>query len=176
MIEDKKIVEYVRTAASEVFSTMLGLEIENEPEYTDSKAPTVSDGVLAFVGIAGVSTGAGVISCSTAFACQICNHLLMMEATSVNDEVLDAVGEVANMIVGNFKTMVEEELGPPLGLSIPTVIYGHNFFSRSLGSNTWVVVPFSCKGEKLEIRCCLNAAPEPHPVRAGYTHASTVMA
>jgi chemotaxis protein CheX len=71
--------------------------------------------------------------------------------------------------------MVEEVLGP-LGLSIPTVIYGRNFTSRSLGMNSWVVVPFSCGDEKFEIRCCLSAAREPHATRAGYSHASAVLA
>jgi chemotaxis protein CheX len=175
MIEEKTIVEYVRTSAADVFSTMLGLEIVNGPEFTDQNAPTVSDGVLAFVGMAGSWTGAGVISCSAAFACRICNQLLMSEATSVNEEVLDAVGEVANMVIGNFKTAVEEHLGP-LGLSIPTVIYGRNFTSRSLGTNNWIVLPFKCEGEPMEIRCCLSPAKETVVVRAGYSHASTVLA
>jgi chemotaxis protein CheX len=175
MIEEKTIVEYVRTAAKDVCSTMLGLEIVSQPEYTDQNAPTTSDGVLAIVGIAGTWTGAGVISCTAAFACRICNQLLMSEASSVNDEVLDAVGEVANMIIGNFKTMIEEKLGP-LGLSIPTVIYGRNFTSRSLGTNKWVVLPFSCNGEGMEIRCCLTAAREPMSVRGGYSHTATVLA
>lgn len=175
MIQEQTIAEYVRSAAADVFSTMLGLEIANEREYMDQAAPTVSDGVMAFVGIAGTWTGAGVISCSAAFACRICNQLLMSEAASVNEEVLDAVGEVANMIIGNFKTMIEERLGP-LGLSIPTVIYGRNFTSRSLGTNSWIVLPFSSEGETFEIRCCLAAAKEPVPVRAGYSHASALVA
>lgn len=175
MIEDKTIIEYVRAAAADVFSTMLGLEIVNEQEFTDQNAPTVSDGVLAFVGMAGGWSGSGVISCSAAFACRICNQLLMSDATSVNEEVLDAVGEVANMIIGNFKTMVEEHLGP-LGLSIPTVIYGRNFTSRSLGTNSWIVLPFSCDGEVITVRCCLAPAKEPLVARAGYSHASTVLA
>ena len=175
MIEEKTIIEYVRASAADVFSTMLGLEIVNEPEYSDQNAPTISDGVLAFVGLAGSWTGAGVISCSAAFACRICNQLLMSDATSVNEEVLDAVGEVANMIIGNFKTMIEEHLGP-LGLSIPTVIYGRNFTSRSLGTNSWIVLPFSCEGETISIRCCLAPSREPVAVRAGYSHASAVLA
>jgi chemotaxis protein CheX len=175
MIDDKKIVEFVRAAAADVFSTMLGMEIVAEPAFTDQNAPTISDGLLAFVGIAGPWTGAGAIVCSAAFACKVCNQLLMTEACSVNEEVLDAVGEVANMIIGNFKTMMEEVLGP-LGLSIPTVIYGRNFTSRSLGKNAWVVVPFSCNGEVFEIRCCLSAAKEHTPVRTGYSHTSAVLA
>lgn len=175
MIAEKTLVEFVRTSTADVFTTMLGLEIANEPEYSDQNAPTVSDGVLAFVGMAGSWTGAGAISCSAAFACRICNQLLMTDATSVNEEVLDAVGEVANMIIGNFKTMVEEHLGP-LGLSIPTVIYGRNFTSRSLGSNHWIVLPFKCEDETITIRCCLAPSKEPLAVRAGYAHTSAVLA
>jgi chemotaxis protein CheX len=174
MIETKTIVEFVQTSAADVFTTMLGLEIQSGLDFTDQNAPTVSDGVMAFVGMAGSWTGAGVISCSAAFACRICNQLLMSEATSVNEEVLDAVGEVANMIIGNFKTMVEERLGP-LGLSIPTVIYGRNFTSRSLGTNNWIVLPFTCENETIDIRCCLAPAKEPMTVRGGYTHTSTVL-
>lgn len=175
MIEEKTIVEYVRASTAGVFSTMLGLEVVSEPEYTDANAPAVSDGVLAIVGLAGSWTGAGVISCSAAFACRICNQLLMTDATSVNEEVLDAVGEVANMVIGNFKTMIEEHLGP-LGLSIPTVIYGRNFTSRSLGTNHWIVLPFRCDGETVTVRCCLGQAKEPLAVRGGYSITSALMA
>ncbi len=174
MIDEKRIIEYMRTSTADVFSTMLGMELSTEPEYTDENAPTVSDGLLAFVGMAGAWAGTGVISCSAPFACRISNQFLMSDCQSVNEEVLDAVGEVANMIVGNFKTMIEEHLGP-LGLSIPTVIYGRNFTSRSLGTSSWIVLPFRCEDETFTIRCCLAPAKEPLMVRAGYTHTSTVL-
>ncbi len=173
-MDEKTIIEYVRTSTADVFTTMLGMEIANESEYSDENAPQVSDGVLALVGMAGAWSGTGAISCTAAFACRLCNQMLMTEATSVNEEVLDAVGEVANMIIGNFKTMVEEQLGP-LGLSIPTVIYGRNFTSRSLSKNSWIVVPFSVEGEGVSIRCCLAPAKEPRqPVRAGYMQTALI--
>ena len=56
----------------------------------------------------------------------------MTESPAVNEEVLDAVGELTNMIIGNVKTVAEAIVGP-LNLSVPTVIYGRNFTSRSLG-------------------------------------------
>ena len=154
MIDNQKIAEYVRTAVAEVFSTMLSLEIEPSPEHLDATDPAVSDGVLTFIGLAGPWTGAGTISCSAEFACLLCSHFLGTPADAVNEEVLDTMGELTNMIIGNFKTMAEEHLGP-LCLSIPTVIYGRNFTSRSTGHNAWVVLPFRCKGEMIEIRVCL---------------------
>ena len=69
---------------------------------------------------------AGSISCTPALACRICSQMLMTESTAVDEEVLDAVAELTNMIIGSVKTDLEQHLGP-LGLSIPTVVFGRNF-------------------------------------------------
>ena len=145
------------------------------PEHLDQTPPMVAEGVMALVGLAGPATGAGVITCGAAFAIQVCNHLLMAEEASVNEDVLDAMGEVANMIIGNFKTLAENHVGP-LCLSIPTVIYGRNFTSRSIGDNAWVVLPFECNGETVEIRICLAASKNPVAPRAGALHPTAVPA
>jgi chemotaxis protein CheX len=79
---------------------------------------------------------------------------MMSEYAAVDDEVLDAVAEVTNMILGNVKTALEERIGP-MGLSIPTVIYGRNFSSKTVGKQEWTVVPFDCEGERLEVQLCL---------------------
>jgi chemotaxis protein CheX len=167
MIDEKTIIEYIKVSTADVFSTMLGMDVSSKQEYSDQNAPTVSESVLAFVGIAGSWAGTGVISCSPDFACRLSNRFLMSDCTSVNEEVLDAVGEVANMVIGNFKTMVEERVGP-LGLSIPTVVYGRNFGSRSLGSGNWIVLPFRCDDGAMTVRCCLAPAEEPLTVRPGW--------
>ncbi len=59
--------------------------------------------------------------------------MLMTEAPSVNEDVLDAVAELTNMIIGNVKTELEAQVGP-LGLSIPTVVYGRNFQTKTAGA------------------------------------------
>jgi chemotaxis protein CheX len=174
-MEPNQIVKHMRLATTEVFTTMLGIELSAGDERTELTAPAISDGVMAFVGLAGPWSGAGVISCSAGLACQVCNGLLMTEIGSVNEEVLDAVGEVANMVVGNFKTAAEEYLGP-MGLSIPTVIYGRNFTSRSLGGSSWIVLPFRCGEETIEIRVCLTPSKEQTTQRGGYSHASALVA
>ena len=72
--------------------------------------------------------------------------LLMSEYQSVDEDVMDAVAEVVNMVVGNVKTLLEERVGP-LAFSIPTVIYGRNYKTRSAGVMEWTVVPFLCGSE-----------------------------
>jgi chemotaxis protein CheX len=99
----------------------------------------------------------------------------MQEFSAVDEEVLDAVGELANMVLGNAKTVFEETLGP-MGLSIPTVIYGRNFTTRSVGHNEWTVVPFELDGEVFEIQISLaqrqhgraaGSAQQPHVSSVG---------
>lgn len=154
MLTSSDLAMFIRSAAAEVFSTMLGIELEAGSEREEQSGPNVADGVLGFIGLAGPWAGAGAISCSATLACKLSNALLMEESTFVNEEVLDAMGEVTNMIIGNFKTMAEEQTGP-LGLAIPTVIYGRNFTSRGGSRHLWVVVPFQCGSETLEVRVCL---------------------
>jgi chemotaxis protein CheX len=167
-IDQDQLVAAICGATADVCSTMLGIELTPAPAYVESSAATSLDGVVALIGMAGNWVGTGSICCSADFACRICAQLLMTEANSVNEEVLDAVGEVTNMIIGNVKTTIEEILGP-LGLSIPTVIFGHNFTTRSPGNSDWVVVPFRC-GDQEVMLVKLFLAPASDPVHARASH------
>jgi len=156
------LVKIVRDATNDVFSTMLGIELQQADAYVDTTSPPAGDGILSFVGLAGSWVGTGSVSCSAVFACKISSQFLMAEYTSVNEDVLDAVAEITNMIIGNVKTRLEEDLGP-MGLSIPTVIFGRNFASRTVGTFQWSVVPFVLDGEQFKIQICL--APQKDCVR-----------
>jgi chemotaxis protein CheX len=155
-VED--VVSMVITAASEVFGTMLNLKLESAPMRIEPVHPTAYDGVVALIGVGGPWTGTGRISCSPEFACKMAGALLMGEFEAVDEDVMDAVAEVANMVVGNVKTLLEERVGP-LTLSLPTVIYGRNYKTRSSGVMEWTVVPFDCDGEALEVRFNLMETP-----------------
>src|ERR1039458_530241 len=104
--------------------------------------------------------GTGCVSCSPVLACRVCSHMLMTETTAVNEEVLDAVAELTNMIIGSVKNDLERELGP-LGLSIPTVVFGKNFRTKSAGHAEWIVRRFHWDSDAFEVRICL--APSEHP-------------
>lgn len=162
-IPQDEIVAIIQEATGAVFSTMLNLPAEARPARQEAGEPAPVDGVVALVGIAGAWTGTGRIYCSPEFACQLAGALLMTEFASVDGEVLDAVAEVANMIIGNLKTCLEQRLGP-LGLSVPTVIYGRNYQARTASVPDWTVVPFACGPQMMEIRFCLVPTPaSPRP-------------
>lgn len=170
-INQDQLVAAICGATADVCATMLGIEMTPGAAYVEGSAASALDGVVALIGLAGNWVGTGSLCCSAEFACRICAQLLMTEAASVNEEVLDAVGEVTNMIIGNVKTVIEEILGP-LGLSIPTVIFGHNFTTRSPGNSDWVVVPFRCGNEELLIKVFL--APANDSVHARVSHSIAI--
>jgi len=43
----------------------------------------------------------------------------------------------------------------PLGLSIPTVVFGKNFRTRSAGTTDWVIARFRWEDEILLVKMCL---------------------
>ncbi|MEO5923025.1 MAG: chemotaxis protein CheX [Bryobacteraceae bacterium] len=153
-LKKEDIVRIAQAATESVFSTMLNLPTESQPTRSEAGDPAPIEGVIAMVGIAGNWTGMGQIHCSAEFACSLASALLMTEYKSVDGDVLDAVAEVANMIIGNIKTTLEEVLGP-LGLGVPTVIYGRNYQARTGSVLDWTVIPFHCEGQTMEVRFCL---------------------
>src|SRR3954447_18981097 len=112
---------------------MLGLTPEHQHAYQNAAAPLSGNGIVSLIGLAGTWVGTGSICCGVSLGCKVAGQLMMSEYDSVTDDVLDAVAEVTNMIIGNVKTALEDHFGP-MGLSIPTVIYGRNFSSRTVGT------------------------------------------
>ena len=137
-----------------VFSIMLGVEVRPGTPRTGLANRGPNGGVVSFIGLTGAWTGTGSIYCSSEMACKIGSRLLMTTLDTVDEEVLDAVGEIANMVIGNFKDDAAHILGP-LGVSTPTVIHGRNFEARSPSGQFSTVVPFEWEGEVFDVKICL---------------------
>ncbi len=101
------LVRQLHAAVEEVFSTMLGVRVNAVPPYTAHSELGSADGVMSLIGLAGPWTGAGSVICSADCACWLASCLLMTDYKAVNHEVLDAIAELTNMIVGSFKTLLE---------------------------------------------------------------------
>jgi chemotaxis protein CheX len=154
MFTHDELVGFVRSAADDVFTTMLAVTPEPIEAYTGTAASLSSNGVISLVGLAGSWSGTGTICCSAQCACTLAGQMMMTEYEAVNDEVLDAIAEITNMIIGNIKNKLEERLGP-LGLSIPTVVYGRNFSSKTMGKQEWIIVPYMAGEQQIDIQLCI---------------------
>ncbi len=163
----------ISSATSEVFATMLDLEISAGEIEKDGSTSSRASGVVALLGLAGEWVGNGRICCTPEFGCKMASQLLMQPYTAVNEDVLDAIGEVANMIIGNVKNALEERLGAALSLSTPTVIYGHNFEARSIGVRERITIAFNSGSEQLQVQLSLSPATS-KPAHRSVVHENLV--
>jgi chemotaxis protein CheX len=163
------IVDSITHSTFQVFSTMLDAQVQLDTVAIENRMPEANDGVVSFIGLAGSWTGTGSLACAPATACRICSQMLMTENAAVDDEVLDAVAELTNMIIGGVKTDLEPHLGP-LGLSIPTVVYGRNFKARGAGATEWIVATFAWDEHRLLVKLCLapTESAHAHPHATGH--------
>ena len=116
-----RVAELVRHAVVEVFSTMLGSELEVGEPIGDPD-PLMSAEVVSLVGLTGAVTGALSLQCGREHARDLTARFLGADGQEIEslDEVRDAVGELVNMIGGSLKTAI----GSPeaIELSLPTVV------------------------------------------------------
>jgi chemotaxis protein CheX len=145
------LYEAICRATEQVFATMLNLEIDSGALLFNQDFPWHFSGVVSFVGMAGTWVGTGSLSCSPGFACRIASSLLMTEISTIDEDVLDAMGELTNIIIGNVKGMLEQSVGP-MALSTPTSIVGNDLTAHSLGRQPWTEVRFRCGNDRLDVR------------------------
>ena len=144
---------FLREATAEVFATMLDIQVTPGEPFVEDVLTSPRCGVVALIGFAGTWIGTGITRCDAATACDLYSRMLMTPTSVIDKDVLDAFGEVANMIVGNFKTSMEAVVGQ-MGMSIPTIFHGTDFTSSTLQA-AGLVMPFTWDDRKLEVKICI---------------------
>ena len=106
----------------EVFQSMLRTKVV--PVFEPSK--TLNLEWTAMVGLTGELRGVLMMSCDEMSATRITSKMLEAPIQAANQETRDALGEVCNMIAGNFKHKVSG-LSSKCALSPPTVVTGKDY-------------------------------------------------
>jgi chemotaxis protein CheX len=129
-----------------VFSTMVMMDVVGEPPLAE---PVINfhETLTSMVGLAGSYSGILAIHCPKNLALLITSNMLGMEVTEIDEDVNDAMGEIANMVGGDVKHIFSPK-GGDINLSIPTVIYGSDYMLESMSSIESLVMPFECRGER----------------------------
>jgi len=143
--------ETVRASIAEitkgVFATMVMLDVVDREPLTEPVI-TFHDTITSMVGLAGSYSGILAIHCPKNLALKITSSMLGMEVTDIDDDVNDAMGEIANMVGGDVKHIFSPK-GSDINLSIPTVIYGSDYVLESMSSAESLVMPFDCGEDRL---------------------------
>jgi chemotaxis protein CheX len=122
---DESWAALLEVATREVFELMLGCQLTLAAATDESTLD-----VTAMVGLAGQLCGVLSVRCSGKAAALMTSKMLGVALDKIGSEVADALGEVCNMVAGNFKNKIAG-LAEGCMLSPPTVITGSDYTLRS---------------------------------------------
>ncbi|MFZ0523986.1 MAG: chemotaxis protein CheX [Candidatus Acidiferrales bacterium] len=134
-------------ATIEVFEMMAGARLSAPftPPGEDARGEKT-----AMVGLAGALCGMVTIRCSSATAAKFAARMLGDDATSNSTTVSDALGELCNMVAGNFKAKVQL-LAERCVLSVPTVISGEDYEMQTPEPSEGCLFALAYEGEMVWI-------------------------
>ena len=126
-------------ATCEVFRTMLSCEAKRGAPTLDRNA-LPGRAVSGLIGLSGSYQGMVVFGLGDETAIRVAEILLGDRPDSVNGDVVDAIGEVTNMIAGAAKAKLEEY---QLSVGLPTVICGQNQIVSFPTGTRPIALPFT---------------------------------
>jgi chemotaxis protein CheX len=156
-------VEYINPfirSLDNAFRTMLGCEVRRGAISIKNGASPNYD-ISGVIGLSGQAIGTVVLSLSENVARNAAATMLMTEITEINADVVDAVGELANVVAGAAKAELEQY---QLSASLPSVITGRDHIVRFPSNVTPICVPFETKWGPLTLE--VGFAPVPAAVGA----------
>ncbi len=133
------------SATTEIFSTMLMVELE--PGATiEGEGGEIASNLTSMLGLGGDIRGMLSVHCPESVAKGITSGFLGMEIDELDDDVKDAVGEIANMVAGSLKSSFSEyDLN--IELAIPTSVIGKSYSTSGMLGADRVAVPFVMNGD-----------------------------
>lgn len=140
----------------EVFSTMLMVELEEGTAVYENKA-VFSSNLTSMIGLGGGIRGMLAVHCPEVVAKKITSGFLGMEVEELDDDVKDAIGEIANMVAGALKISFQK-CDINIQLAIPTAVIGTSYKTSGFSGAYCISVPFAMDGETfwIEMKYILN--------------------
>jgi chemotaxis protein CheX len=114
-------------ATLNTFKAFVGLDLQAGNPHFAGRTVEFDQDISAVIGLSGNIRGAVVISMQKGFALKLTDTLVGTKHAEMDDDTVDAVGEIVNIIAGNIKSEVKDE--KKIVISLPTVILGsdHSF-------------------------------------------------
>jgi len=135
--------ERIIESAKEIFSSMLMMDISAKEEAKTEAHPLV-DSISGVIGLAGTHKGVLAIHLPHRVAIAITSSFLGMDVEEMNSDVEDAIGELANMLGGNVKSILSEK-GRDINLSMPTTISGQHYDYQPNKDAERTLIQFECE-------------------------------
>lgn len=148
-----QLTAHIVTATVEAFEMMVGHPVELQTQGPEAPADWPSH-VAATVAFGGHRNGVVCIHSSATTANTIAGAMLGIEPGEVNGEMPDAMGEVANLVAGAFRTKLAAE-EPVSMITVPTVTVGSDFSTHTASGSVRQIYPFRMGNEAVLVELVL---------------------
>ena len=126
--------------AKHVFKTMLDIDLAPQPPFMKDDRRTTAD-VTGVMGFTGDRRGTMSFSMSISGALMIYERLMCENFNQISPEIIDAVGELTNIISGQARKELEKE-SLHLTAHVPMVFVGKNIEISFIACGTLTRIPF----------------------------------
>ena len=152
---DVKYINPFLQGTAEVLMKMSSLMVTADKPYAKNADIAPGD-ISGIIGITGDAVGSLAISFTDACICSIVTGMLGELHMQINQDVIDAVGELTNMISGAARSRLERE-GMILYAAIPTVVFGKGHTIQHILNSPSIVIPFKTEGGTFYVDVCLKS-------------------
>lgn len=153
--DDITIAKHFMDATKKVLGTMAFLEaVPGRPVSLNGK-PGGSGDISAIIGVTGACTGSISVSFTRDAAIKVVRGMLGDEVEDLEQDSMDAVGEIINMISGMARASLAEA-GLLMHGSTPSVIAGKDHTILHQGRSPGVAIPFTVDGSHFSVEFILD--------------------
>lgn len=124
----------------EIFTGMVMMDVSVAGAAMQKIGP-LKQSITGMVGLAGTHKGVLAVHFPKQIALDVTSSFLGMDVGEINEDVQDAIGEIANMLGGNLKTILSDR-GRDIQLSLPSTIFGDEYAFSSQADAEQIILPF----------------------------------
>ncbi len=151
---DANLINPFLESTVHVLQTIAGINAEKGKPFL-KKDNTARGDVSGVIGLAGDMNGIISVTFTEKCILHIVSGMFGEEMKELNDEIGDAVGEIANMISGQARQKLEIQ-GTNLQAAIPSVVMGKDHKISHLTKQPIIALPFVTAGGEFTIEICFE--------------------
>ena len=151
-------VEYINPfihSLQKTFDTLINIDLtKGNPRLINSDS-LLSDNydISGMMAMSGKATGLVIISFSRLLALKVASAFVGEEFPSINADVIDAIGELTNIISGNAKNELPQF---EMAITIPTVVEGNKHRIQIPQGLPFMILPYSTEYGSLNLKVCIK--------------------
>ena len=153
-MRDVEIAKHFITATIHILSTMAGLKTNHGMPYIKKERKVAGD-ISAIIGVTGPKRGSISVSFSTDSATELVCGMLGGAVEDLEQDMQDAVGEVANMISGQARASLAKK-GLVLQGSTPSVVVGKGHQILHMSKAVVMAIPFTTPKGQFTVEFCFE--------------------